>query len=184
MVLYSDSRMEQMYADSDEHQRVHEGYVFITTVYFTGLSDGSVKYILIDVTGVPSNSTAIVESVDTSLSSEAVVHIYSGPDISANGTLETTARANFLSTKVNAVKVYSDPTINSNGTEVHTVYTPGVSSGGGWSGTTVSGSFTSLFAERMLDRDIKMLIGIENVSGATMDYGTFIFRHREEPEVY
>ena len=164
---------------SDIHQNVHNGTVFITTGHFTALADASTKYFLIDVTGVSSDKMAIVENVATTLSAEAIIHIYASPTISANGTEQTTVNANFLSSNTNELKIYADPTITANGTEIHTIYAQGASSGSGWS-ASVNGALTEVFYERILGRNIQMLFAIENVSGATMNYGTFIYRHREE----
>jgi len=164
--------------DDSYHQHSHDGIVFLTTDTFTALTDGATKYYVVDPSGLSDTVQGVVENFVVSLSTEALVHIYRDPTLTDKGTVLTTVNANLKSTNTNEVVFYADPTISSNGTEIHPVYTPGVSSGS-WRGA-VGGSMSTLFSERILSPSHIMLVGIENVSGVTMDYGTFIYRHREE----
>ena len=152
--------------DSPE-QATYEGVRFIGTDLFTSLSNGSTKYYFVDFSSV----TKLVEFYDFNLSvdGQAIVHVYSNPSISDKGTEITIMNANAKSENTNQLKIYADPTISSNGTEIMATYVA--------SGNRGSRVMKEVFSYRILGGD--MLIGIENVSGSNMAYGSVIFDWKE-----
>ena len=152
---------------NSQEQATYEGIRFIGTDLFTSLSNGSTKYYFVDFSSV----TKLIEFYDFNLSvdGQAIVHVYKNPDISDKGTEISIMNANVKSEIANQLKIYADPTINSNGTEIMKTYVA--------SGSRGDRVMKEVFSYRILGED--MLIGIENVSGNNMSYGSVIFDWKE-----
>ena len=150
-----------------EEQATYEGVRFIGTDLFTSLGNGDTKYYFVDFSSV----TKLVEFYDFNLSvdGQAIVHVYSNPSISDNGTEITIMNANAKSENTNQLKIYADPAISSNGTEIMKTYVA--------LGNRGSRVMKKVFSYRILAGN--MLIGIENVSGNNMSYGSVIFDWKE-----
>ena len=156
-----------IYNESPEFA-TYKGIRFIGTDLFTNLSNGSTKYYFVDFSGV-SGKRIEVHDFNISTDGQCLVHVYANPDISSNGTLIKINNANGLLSNTYQLKIYADPTINSNGTEVSTVYVA--------SGNRGSRVMSEVFSYRILGAS--MLIGIENVSGSNMAYGSIIIDWKE-----
>lgn len=134
--------------------KIHDGLLFAGGYYDSSVADNGDIELLIDV---PS-TTEVVASMFVRVGGDAVLTVFEGTTVSANGTTITPTNLNRSSANSPSVNMYHTPTVTGDGTQIFESYSPGGSLGfsAGGEGALETGFFAA---------NTKYLCRLTNISG-------------------